>query len=334
MHDDDRTSEPSLPYDPADRPLGVLVGYDASDQAILALHYAARAALRQGCPLTVMTAYTEPAMVQAQFAAVSTSTGGTARETLAQGVLESAQEELHDYPGEVTFATAEGDAAGALVHHSSRAQLAVVGARGRGGFVGRLLGSVSSALPAHAHCPTVVVPRQYEIGTGEGASRFALVADDAPVVVGVDRSERSDVAALLAAQAAHQRGAPLLLVMTMSPPETWGAWYGTMVPERSLIDRQLEQLADELETFADRLRERFPSLTVTCEVELADPATQLLDHSAGAQLVVVGTRGHGRFASALLGSVSRAVLQRCASPVMVVPDLDLGRIGRESFRPR
>ena len=334
MHDDDRTSGTALPYDPATRPLGVLAGFDGSDQSIQALHYGARAALRLDSRLTVMSAFTESAMVQAELATLSSTSGSSPREALAQRMLDRAQEELHDYPGEVTFCTAEGDAAGVLVHHSSRAQLAVVGARGRGGFVGRLLGSVSSALPAHAHCPTVVVPRQYEIGTGEGASRFALVVDDAPVVAGVDRSERSDAVALLAAQAAQQRGAPLLLVMTMPPPETWGAWYGTMVPERSLIDRQLEQLADELETFADRLRERFPSLTVTCEVELADPATQLLDHSAGAQLVVVGTRGHGRFASALLGSVSRAVLQRCASPVMVVPDLDLGRIGRESFRPR
>lgn len=334
MHDDDRTSETPFPYDPAERPLGVLVGFDGSDQSIQALHYAARAAQRLDCHLTVLTAYTESSMIYANLASLPSPPDEAVRETAAQGVLEGAREELRGYPGEVDFCTAEGDAAGALVHQSSRAQLAVVGARGRGGFVGRLLGSVSSALPAHAHCPTVVVPRQYEIGTGEGAARFAPIADDAPVVAGVDRSERSDVATLLAAQAAHQRGAPLHLVMTMPPPESWGVWYAAMVPEQSVIDQQLEQLTDELETFADRLRGHFPGSVITCEAELADPATQLLDHSAGAQLVVVGTRGHGRIASALLGSVSRSVLQRAECPVMVVPDLDLDRLGNGSPRPR
>ena len=51
-----------------------------------------------------------------------------------------------------------GDPSGVLLDLSRQAELIVVGTRGRGGFVGRLLGSVSSALPAHAKCPTVVVP--------------------------------------------------------------------------------------------------------------------------------------------------------------------------------
>ena len=51
-----------------------------------------------------------------------------------------------------------GDAAGVLVEESKAASLAVVGSRGRGGFAGRLLGTVSSALPAHSACPTVVIP--------------------------------------------------------------------------------------------------------------------------------------------------------------------------------
>ncbi|WP_348994521.1 universal stress protein [Arthrobacter sp. EM1] len=47
---------------------------------------------------------------------------------------------------------------GVLLEMSETAELLVFGTRGRGGFVGRLLGSVSSALPAHAKCPTVTVP--------------------------------------------------------------------------------------------------------------------------------------------------------------------------------
>ena len=321
MHADDVTANTPPRYDPAARHLGVLVGYDGSEQAVLALHYAARAAQRLGTMLTVATACTVPSMVYPHIASDPSEPGQKARQAAAELVLEDAEHQLRGYPGKLQLRTGHGDAAGVLVTLSSDAQLAVVGARGRGGFFGRVLGSVSSALPAHAHCPTVVVPHQYEIGRGEGRARFAPVEDHAPVVVGVDRSPHGRLAMTFAVEAALGRRAPLHLLMVIPSPESWGGMYSAMLPDLALIEQQRLELAADLEATAADLHRQHPNLTVTSEVQLADPASELIDRSAGAQLTVVGTRGHSRLASALLGSVSQSVLHHAAGPVMVVPAL-------------
>src|SRR5699024_3144606 len=106
-----------------------------------------------------------------------------------------------------SYLAVEGDSVGTLVDSSVRAQIVVVGARGRGGFLGRVLGSVSTALPAHAHCPTVVVP-----GDAHGG--------DGPVVVGVDGSHNARRAALHAAREAVDLGTPLVLLTALQTPDS------------------------------------------------------------------------------------------------------------------
>jgi nucleotide-binding universal stress UspA family protein len=58
------------------------------------------------------------------------------------------------------------------------------------------------------------------------------------------------------------------------------------------------------------------------EILEGDPATLIADvaRSRNADLLIVGSRGHGGLASALIGSVSRALLTRSSAPVMVVRD--------------
>lgn len=319
MRDDGFTSQSPLPADPGARPLGVLLGFDASDHSVRALFYAARAAQRLGCPLTVVTAYTVPTMAYADATLVPSVPAAVARLAAAQELLELAREHLLGYPGEVDLRTEHGDAAGVLVGLSAQAQLAVVGARGQGGFLGRLLGSVSSALPAHAHCPTVVVPEQYEIGSGSGAERFAPQPLAAPVVAGVDLYQLNQPALEHAVAAARLRQAPLELLAVMPRPDAWGTAYMAWLPDANILEKYRQELAKELEVLVESLRESHPDLTISGTALVADPAPSLLAATETAQLTVLGTRGHGRVVSTLLGSVSRAVLSKAQGPVMVVP---------------
>ncbi|MBB5833064.1 universal stress protein [Brachybacterium aquaticum] len=331
MSDNDTArSVPSA--DLGDRPLGVLVGYDGSDQAEQALVYAARAAQRAGSPLTVVTAYTVPTMDYAEAALTPVVPPEVARLNAARELLDQAREHLRGYSGQLDLRTEYGDAAGVLVGLSSQARLAVVGARGRGGFLGRLLGSVSSALPAHAHCPTVVVNRGYDVG--EGADRFAPIEDDAPVIAGVDRSAHADLALAHAIEAAEGRGCPLHILMVMPPPDDWGGSYTAWLPDPAVLEQHRVTAERGLARVAEELSAAHPGLTITSEVIVADPAEELVKRSGGAQLTVLGTRGHGRLTSTLLGSVSRAVLQLAEGPVMVVPNLDPQRAHKDSQRPR
>lgn len=77
----------------------------------------------------------------------------------ARGMVEEAASQARlALPGIEVVATAlEGSPAAVLVELSKDAGLLVVGSRGRGGFKGLLMGSVSQECTAHAHCPIVIV---------------------------------------------------------------------------------------------------------------------------------------------------------------------------------
>lgn len=321
MSNDVRTRTQPIVFDPADRPLGVLVGFDGSEQGTLALHYAARAAQRRSAPLTVVHSYTVPAVVSGYVAPTPEVSMDTLTRQGAEEVLKQAREYLAEYPGEVTFRIEYGDAAGVLVALSDSARLAVVGGRGVGGFLGRILGSVSSALPAHAKCPTVVVPRQYSAEIAPGAD-FAPVSDDRPVVAGVDGSSFGRVAALYAAQAAADRRTSLRLVLALPPLNSTLMWYPELAPrDDHLMEQRIAELQEKLTSETEWLASHFPGLEITAAVESGSAVEVLSAATKTSQLTVVGTHGRGGLSSTLLGSVSRGVLLHAAGPVLVVPKL-------------
>ncbi|GAB3192260.1 universal stress protein [Nesterenkonia suensis] len=321
MHEDARHRR-AIPYTRASRGLGVIVGFDASDQGTRALRYAAVEANRQGLPLTVISAFTVPRAVAGYVDSAAEITGDTLARRGAEEALDEAREYLRSYPGALEYRVEHGDAAGVMVARSENAAYAVVGGRGRGGFVGRLLGSVASALPAHAHCPTVVVNRRYDPDLIGGATRFTARPDDRPVIVGVDGSDHGRVAALHAAEAAVSRGTRLELLLALPRIDSSVLWYSSRTAKESGLTRaELQELQDRLDGETRWLRSHFPDLTVEGHLDEGSPSQVMASATERAQLTVLGTRGRGGLTSALLGSVSRSVLMEASGPVQVVPRL-------------
>ncbi|MGC4808826.1 universal stress protein [Micromonospora sp. DT233] len=136
-----------------------------------------------------------------------------------------------------------------------------------------------------------------------------------PVVVGVDGSPSSLVAAEHAAQEAAWRSRPLLLVHGYLHPLGYGVPinpYDLGVPAPTDESRRM------LDRVAAELRQRWPGVDVETRQVAGGPAASLVEESRRAELVVVGSRGLGGFAGLLLGSVSAQVAGHGRCPVLVV----------------
>ena len=142
----------------------ILVGTDGSKNACAAVVWAAREAALRNVELHVIHAWT-PGLAAYPSPWYTPSDVGVeasleASETIAKRICESAHEQARTAaPGvNVRFEAIEGGSTQVLLDQSKDADLLVVGARGHGGFIGLVLGSVSDQCARHSHIPVVVVP--------------------------------------------------------------------------------------------------------------------------------------------------------------------------------
>jgi nucleotide-binding universal stress UspA family protein len=297
----------------SDRPArgGVVVGYDGSPPAEVAVDWAAAEAARRGVGLHVVYAADYRGVVPSPIGVLPwmpESAFDAAREVAEEGAAR-ARKIAVDVA--ITQATVVGSAAGSLVDAAEGAALLVVGTRGHGDLLGAMLGSVAFSVSSHAPCPVVVVR-----GSGSPAC-----GPDAPVVVGVDGSPAAEAALAFAARTAAETRAPLMLLAAWHPGggETWQAEYWTAInPSGSPMSSARRAAEDVAAAGAEQVRRDHPEVDVRTMVVVGPAGRALADASVSAGLLVVGARGRGGFTGLLLGSVSHATIHAAHCPVAVV----------------
>jgi nucleotide-binding universal stress UspA family protein len=284
--------------------LPVVVGVDGSSVSKVAVDWAARDAARRGVALKLVNVLVPPAVMA--FPEVPMPAGyldwqEEAGAKLLEAARATVEQAVGDTPVEVSTDMIAGPAVPVLEELSTEAQMIVVGCRGRGTLARSLLGSISTGLAHHAHCPVAIIHDE---------DPLMPHPSQAPVVVGVDGSPASEYALAIAFEQASFRGVDLVAVH---------AWGDTGMLEFPGTDWSTLQEVGE-QTLSERLagwRERYPDVLVRRVVVPDRPAHQLIEQSESAQLLVVGSHGRGGFAGMLLGSVSTAVLHSARMPVII-----------------
>jgi nucleotide-binding universal stress UspA family protein len=281
----------------------IVAGVDGSASALSAVGWAAQECARHKVPLRLVHAYVLPTRGYPEVILAGTDIR-EAIEQLGRDKLEEAAAAARAAAPDVEVTT-EVVCCGAtalLIEESKTARLVVVGSQGLGTVTGMLVGSTALALSAHGKSPVIVV-------------RGTAVADG-PVVVGVDGSATSEAALAFAFETASLRRAQLTVLM---------CWTDFMVESAYTASRftvdWAEVEADERRLLAQRLagwQEKYPDVQVHPVVVRDRPVRALIRYGAEAQLVVVGSHGHGGFAGMLLGSTSQALVYNAPCPLAIV----------------
>lgn len=297
----------------------IVVGIDGSEQSFGALTWAVAEAERRGAAVRLVTAYSLPVFTGSGFDAGYSVVDEKALEDGVAQILDEARSRVSEAQVELRATVETGDASTILVDFSEHAELVVVGSRTARGFMGRLLGTVSTSLPARAHCPVVVVPLPWAQQAGKDPQ---VLAPSQRVVVGSDGSDQARIAILEAAEQAQRYGVGLTLVNALAPYTGALSWVPAAV-DFEAIYREVADLQEKVKTW---IHEYYPDLTVDAELIDGSPVEVLLEAGQKADLTVVGTRGRGGLRGIILGSVSQGVLHSSDRPVMIVPDREDPRL--------
>lgn len=285
----------------------IVVGYDQSPSADRALAAAGREAAWRDASVTVVNAFHWIAVTYP--VAYVPMDVEAALKTAADEVAAAGRDRLRRrYPGlAVDSKTIAGATADALAEAARDAELLVLGNRGRGGFAGLLLGSVSMRTLEFASCPTMIV-RGEEKDPADSIVLALDIEDPAEETIGFAFAE------------AASRRARLRAV------SVWDLdWSGAPDPDTADdLDRAKGSAVADVRSALGRLlapwQAKYPDVRLAIEVADGTPSGVLVAASTAADLVVAGAhrRGDGRLGMRV-GPIAHTLLHHAACPVVIVP---------------
>ncbi|MGW2033886.1 universal stress protein [Streptomyces sp. NPDC001811] len=284
----------------------IVVGVDGSEPSLRAAEWAADDAAVRGASLRLVYA---SLWERYEGASLAHDLGKPSEEVMAEDVIEAAERRARRrQPGrKVTTDILPEEAEHTLIRESRSALAVVLGCRGRGAVAGALLGSVSLAVAAHAHCPVIVLRGSHDNRVRRG--------DGGRIVLGVGEEPGDSVAVRFAVEEAVLRGVPLEAVRSWRRPLHEPRPHPLVVGEPAHVQeaRAAELLEEALGVVPADLEVR----RRTIEGFARDA---LLAASRGAGLLVVGARRRQGHFGLQLGRVAHGVLHHAACPVAVVPE--------------
>lgn len=276
----------------------IVVGVDGSEHSRWALHWATYVGERTGRHVRAVQAWEYP---EVSVVPGTEPPAGPEEMDLRTGDALNAvlRDELPGLADTLEHVVLRGPAAGAILEAAEDADLLVLGSRGRGGFRGLLLGSVSRQCVEHAGCPVLI-------------ARGDLPATDAsPIVVGVDGSPGAEQALRWAIALADAAKRPLMAV------HAWRTTYSEVRP--SLHERLESEARAHAQRFCDAVDPGETDITlVVTEGDPRDVLTAVAERR-GADLIVVGRRGEGPLRALRIGSVANHLLRAAPRALAVIP---------------
>jgi nucleotide-binding universal stress UspA family protein len=272
----------------------ILVGIDGTPESHFALRWAVEAAEGRGVAVRVVRAYLNelsrwPALGVEGYVPPPMPLDKYQHEV--EDAVRYARDRL-GYEGASGW-LANNDPAHAILTEAGKAEMVVLGTRSRSRMSAVMLGSVATSVAAKAPCPVVVVRGERHTG---------------PVVVGTDGSAESEEALTFGFEEAARSGQPLRVVHCWHPHDQ----YADSIESTGALLKTW--LAESLAPY----RDKYPTVRTQASVIEGRASAQLVDLSASASLVVVGSRGRGGVAGLLLGSVSQSLLHHAESPIAIV----------------
>lgn len=277
----------------------VVAGVDGSENAMCAAEWAAAEAVARGTTLALVHATAVPGqgLDDDEIAARAGEQG--------RALLLRARDRVRGRFPDLAVRTeiSAFTPARMLAESSNTASLVVTGARGRGGFGGMQVGSVSRKLSVHSHCPLVVVrdwlPNE--------------LLDE--VVLGVE-PDQEPAPIRYAFEAAARYSATLHAVRVWHPQTLYTSVPGGYCEDLTQIRRQ--QIA-AVETKLDRYAAEHPEVKVEISAGRGNTVPVLLEAARDTRLLVIGADRYRGPLSVGAGYVVDGLLAHAATPVAVVP---------------